>query len=1182
MASIFQICSSVSLACSTKQDVSPHEYASLVIIELLGNAKEVCKADDAGKYEPLLELLKAISKRIQRHNYSKEALIELITEEYLKDISISELGVLFHESSVIKFPSSLEEPMVILKVSAHPPRLRTGFGDDPYVPSAKISSQTTIIQPTKAEELVRRSAIKSNGQEVNKKLEDIYDSLISGFGCEPKYEWQFLLSNAQYLDLKQKLTQLPAFPPTAKLSEKASKAIAVYVSEFYKREYDGSLNAFKAIQKDNKSDIINNIKGMPVYSKVNDALLFSLYVDGGLPVSYLAGKLGKDNDSLISFLRGLLAKDDFKRSLAFANLPKKSQDLNNTAFKGSLRNKGSIYEQITAITAGKEVFSPDDVSSADGIYATFLKHIRESEEFSSKFWISYIVFYDSDDEFFSIRPVLHLRPEQDGERHYAISTARLASWGLGNIEGPVSINIHRNSDGAVILKDEKGRAVNDIVFIPCMNHDYVEHCRRDTFFLPDRDKNFSWEDIYFESYTARIDDSKGNSKDITGFLFKQKREPYIKLFSRDGYEWQSYKGNKSFPHAAILFDPAQCMPVDGNYLSINATAGLAFYDYSIDFIVKKKKITFFNSKGRIAASPKNEFIHTLGTSSILSIPEDGLYEYLHSDGISEKVLLIKDIPIKFDVMSADDNVPINTDCSVYLINTNGDRSKYDGAPLPLGYIKFEITFDERYFASVPCFVLPSSAEIKAESNLNKITFANFSELLSVKTQRVSVSNGTNKICTIRKGEDDDFIQFEICTDKDDGSLFLQTYYPANQTIFKAEDGTVIKAVGPTKDAIPVVFAGHSSKTEVLEGRASTTPIIVNSAKVANYILEKCFNVDEASSERGRNGENGYKFTAYSQDLTPSATGNDRVYEVMRKSDRKTLESYTDSCRFFFLDFDTLSVSEVPAETNIENNTYVRTLDVSGTDSEGMLFQSLKGKDWAPYYFRPRYVPGRNNRRDRVVSAKRSDKMYRIFGFSDSEYKSPRAFKSFEIACEHKLYFSSMDILSGIICEYGEYSIDGSKFKTLRDGNVIANRIVNFFKSYIDFCKINSQAVRYDGLWRLAKEFIFDWLYIPKSIYLQNNVGIDDLRPLFMSNPNIPDDEWDKYLAFIDNYSSITVAKSSSSSAAEKIKDTITGPRSMFNKRNGQGTFSINRAVFLDSVRNESWDKIIKSLKINAQ
>ena len=130
--------SRVALNCSTLGEIAPVDYAARVIVELLPSLKAIKKDEDVDAFPELVSLLEKVSAANKRHSYSKDALLSLVKEEFLLGKSVWDYIELIGNSSFCFFPTEEGAPMHFTTVSQNPPLLRTNYGEEPYLPKARL------------------------------------------------------------------------------------------------------------------------------------------------------------------------------------------------------------------------------------------------------------------------------------------------------------------------------------------------------------------------------------------------------------------------------------------------------------------------------------------------------------------------------------------------------------------------------------------------------------------------------------------------------------------------------------------------------------------------------------------------------------------------------------------------------------------------------------------------------------------------------------------------------------------------------------------------------------------------------------------------------------------------------------------------------------------------------------
>ena len=369
-----------------------------------------------------------------------------------------------------------------------------------------------------------RKQSHSNG---NSPFTQLYDELVSNDPekrREAQYIWQWFLTMDEYNSIKECLSQYK-LPTPGKWDNKTVHLLALYIGEFYKREYDDNNKALFAQFDENSPnfkfrnfDKICNFLNIEPYRRDNQAHLFTLYVNGGLPIHYISTKLDDDKtNSLIDGLSKLLdTEDDIDRIEGEESLERV-----NTALRGSYQNGHSIYEYIQALLLGKETWNDLDNDSSD--FIDFKEKIKEANKKTTerkKFKILYSLWTyldNSNIKEFYITPQLRFNPEEDGERHYAISKQRLTSWGIKNPPAQFSLIIGENN----------------IIFTICANGDYISRDMVDRIDLPILDKNLKIEDLSNPEYAINYDDLSGESCSLKKDFYHPFKDGFIQFYTDD-------------------------------------------------------------------------------------------------------------------------------------------------------------------------------------------------------------------------------------------------------------------------------------------------------------------------------------------------------------------------------------------------------------------------------------------------------------------------------------------------------------------------------------------------------------------------------------------------------------------------------------------------------------------------
>ena len=187
----------------------------------------------------------------------------------------------------------------------------------------------------------------------------LYDKLVAvdpDNRAKARYTWQWFLSLDEYNAIKECVVT-NKIPTPQKWYSKTARLLALYIGEFYKREYENNLTPFTKFDEKRLCDTLN----ITPYKKTNQAHLYTLYVNGGLPIHYISSRL--DNDKSNSFIDGLSKLFDAEDGLDIVEGEELLEKINNTALRESYHNHHSIYDYIQALLKDEKTW--DDLSFPD-------------------------------------------------------------------------------------------------------------------------------------------------------------------------------------------------------------------------------------------------------------------------------------------------------------------------------------------------------------------------------------------------------------------------------------------------------------------------------------------------------------------------------------------------------------------------------------------------------------------------------------------------------------------------------------------------------------------------------------------------------------------------------------------------------------------------------------------------
>ena len=890
---------------------------------------------------------------------------------------------------------------------------------------------------------------KQNNSNDNSPFTQLYDVLLS---TDPerrkaaKYVWQWFLTLKEYNSIKKcfKENQLPT---PRKWDNKTVRLLALYIGEFYKREYDNNKALFAQFGENspnfkfrNFDKICNSLKIEP-YRRDNQAHLFTLYVNGGLPIHYISTKLDDDKtNSLIDGLSKLLdTEDDIDKIEGEESLERV-----NTALRGSYHNGHSIYKYIQTLLLGKETWNVLDNDSSD--FRVFKEKIREANKKATErkkfklFYTLWTYIHDSCLKEFSLKPLIRFNPEDEGERHYALSSRRIANWGITNPPAQFSLR----------FGDE------EMNFTICCNGDYISWDMADRIDLPILSSNLTPNDLLHSDLKIVFDRLNGETSPIQNDINLPFKAGFLQFYTDDDPSmalWNSYKGSKSFLWSGLLYDKNRYHLLSPDSITdINDDLGwVAFSDYISFEDTRNGKIhTFFNSKGRIYAKPAVQSLH----KKIIDSPclaHNCLLNGIAECAIGEEhsnAFVVYSSNIKFDIFRVvtdekiDSNPIIKYKSAQDYLDTSSSWTEYNSQELEQGLYVFRISV-AHYSTDVKCYVLPNKAEIafNGVSTPYWIKFIGFT-----KVSIAGIQSTQKDDCIFFKLSTNDINTFNFSLGDNYGSISLKTFHPRPQVHMYLYGKEINEGLIAFADDIEVKLISKSSKSFHLsdDNRVSSQLFARLTANVSS--------------------KNNLTLTDRINLCIDDTTVVVRVYT-------QTLSSTVDTrAKFFLLDLRNNHLLEVKCDNPINESQEI----VKTRKHDGLLFQSLKVVDNAGVYYAPKFIP--KNGQKVANNVKTEERRQRLALYAaDSTFVSDYAYQQFEIACEHKLFFAIFDsLLSMCWCSTrNEFLIVG--------GEQFKKNILCYLKGYADFTSKNSLEPSVSGLRRLAREFQFDWKIIKKEV-----------------------------------------------------------------------------------------------------
>lgn len=257
------------------------------------------------------------------------------------------------------------------------------------------------------------------------------------------YVWQLKLTPEEYATLK-----------SIALSSQSKEDFIlqmIFVGEWYKREYDGTVGIKDYLPGLDSKKIWEECGFRSYLRWVSDSergkeWTYSLYVLGGFSSKL---ECGHPKDPLLEQLCCLYHGEEIDLT---------AKDRRAIPLAQSIENEGSIFHFIQEIITGSIPYSNEDISNPKGEIFKLIELIKTAnkkalkEKFNCEWLINYAKFYET----MSRRLKVSLRPERgnSGLKQY-LSYERLENWGFKNPETISRIKISlRYSDNKEIVKPE--------------------------------------------------------------------------------------------------------------------------------------------------------------------------------------------------------------------------------------------------------------------------------------------------------------------------------------------------------------------------------------------------------------------------------------------------------------------------------------------------------------------------------------------------------------------------------------------------------------------------------------------------------------------------------------------------------------------------------------------------------
>lgn len=887
----------------------------------------------------------------------------------------------------------------------------------------------------------------------------------------PQYTWQWNFSINEYNWIKDLLHKHAAVINNVIRNNNndedkkiCCKLLQLYVSEWYKREFNGhdrQGNAFDAI---NVPNLANNIcttlkvNEDRVYRSNIDEIgnetgphewLDTIYVDGGLPLHYLLTNNNRFRNAIENVLETKAEGLDFSL-VDFGNL------CNNNVVNQSFRarqlfpeeDEASIYDFIDEVIIKNKLL-------IEG-FESFNQLVRESNKNSlrNKFEARYKVFKTGRD--FQLVPQLFLKSEPNGVR-YSISQERLSAWGIPTNDNRIHVKITSN-DKLIWGKD----------FYKCLRGDYLISAKNDLY------------DLWLDNNTLCLDKWDvfvGESK-VTKLALRNPLEEhgYVQLYSANGYSWSS-QAFSNYNYSTVLFDRNREISLNDDaetIITVNGEQlpwGWKQIKDQLQFTINGTLVTLYEKAGIIEVKPKKQ--HEL--SKYLTNKTNNLELFNEYEEPSFEVVLTKK-------GIYGEPIPETIDKDQLLLKYRRSSENYfaewkDNLCFKSGFYQCQVSIIAKEKSkTINCFAIPQEAKICNDADNQRTVFRNFRPLtISVSKKVLDDENGVRR--KYWQNQIDYHNPYATYTISDGNESFDITYsQPINAVVFKRKNRDVLFDVVSRNQEInlPILVIDRIDTFKLPENN----PLFITKYDKFKRLFE-----DFQSHTYDRPGLKqqdipNVKFKTFTHVFN---TNNGRI-EIGRGN----------------LDFSHLRFVFVPTKEptsfkdvilNRDDSNYY--FDISEYKEEGIIVQQIGRYDIPKYYIKPIFVPKPEaindlNQNERIrMRFRRIDNYHTLY--LNGCFNEALAY--FKVASQTGNYFGCFDALMGLVCHYDE------NHSSLVLSKHSAENLANFFKQHIETVEI----VDYTSLWRMADEFLFDWMLIPRNIWEKLEVK-GSVAKLLLNNP----------------------------------------------------------------------------------
>lgn len=881
---------------------------------------------------------------------------------------------------------------------------------------------------------------------------------LKNFG--KRYIWQWKIPSSVYEILKKNLTWIVSGIFGTQGNIKAtikrlgndqairlfSRLVAVYCAEWFKREFNGydlennALEDIGLIGPGIAQEIFCRAYGEEnvCHAGNHREWLWSMYVQGGLPVNYIVQKNRNNNmvDTLAAYFapgeqtsNELSGEDDVFRNQVMAQSESIQSYIDCLR---TLHQDGNVGWPIAEEDLSREPFVSFRNFVLEG------KRKANQRRRQSKFYLEWLAWKSNDNDQFAMALLLCLhsnpqttRPNKD----IPIETARM--WGIPDDENLFEFEIVIKQGRIPLLTIPFYKAVGRDYFYNIGGYfkfilasDYGRYPAESHYGVLNGERRISW--LLPLTIGWRTSEREG------GTLQTLDLPPCIPFTLEKQNRWSSRKqvGEK----ALFVLDRMKFKVETGSPEVAVCGESLWIPVYSrIECSYGGKKLAILPYvAGTLYVEPQEQLF-----SNAVRY-RNGKVEYRDKDDVAHPAFLIKpSTTFKGYIEDGTEAIRIRKNL----------KWNYAGQ---LGFCDVVVS-DEATGkkAIVSCFVIPDEATL--ERNLQHYQI------------RSSYLNA-EKILPVNSNEQVDTVPYTIRSGND--SLTLEVYRPISDdgSIFIRNTDVLIPA---NINYLPLKFLAFYQLRRVDEHGCVRLDFVQeesDSRPVRNAIYRDLYYPNNQNVVSILN----VNFMPYSSNVIEN---NRQGYFIKLNGD------CLKSCRFLFYEFASGKIVDVQC---IEQDG--KTELHFDSPNEGMLFQTLAELDALPlYYFRPRYVPSAFQANEAALDSKkrRFRRCKRICRYAHQP-DWDGAIRDFRLAIVHSLYFNVFDRLCALTWTSKD-DFEDSCYQCNILCNVRKNELdsisFRFAQFFVSLCAQTEQ-VDYQALYRLSSEMLFDWWAVSRSTWLE--------------------------------------------------------------------------------------------------